>query len=205
MGLAPPCLPTCLPARWPAGLPVCLLVIARQGRQRTRRLRRVAPSPCPVKPARHWLGWLRKPSTSPSPTHCICSPAPPRSALLSAPPFRHAGATAHDTQRPWLADVLMALLQRAAELDLLPATVPAEDAEVAAASWRAQLPRLYELVERHVSALHEAFQAGMALGQKDTAAEAKALMPISLVRVLVPHCTKEQAGALRGMLRDLGV
>lgn len=116
-----------------------------------------------------------------------------------------AGANAHDTQRPWLADVLMALLQRAAELDLLPATVPAEAAAPAAAAWRGALPRLYALVERHVGALHQAFQAGMAMGEQEAAAQVKVLMPISLVRVLLPHCSQEQAGALRGMLRDLGV
>ena len=101
--------------------------------------------------------------------------------------------------------MLTALLQRAAELDLLPATVPPEEAAAAAATWRQQLPRLYALVERHVSALHEAFQAGMAMGEREAAAEVKALMPISLVRVLLPHCTKEQAGVLRSVLRNLGV
>ena len=116
-----------------------------------------------------------------------------------------AGANAHDTQRPWLADVLTALLQRAAELDLLPATVPEDEAAAVAAAWRRQLPSLFTLVERHVSALHEAFQAGMAMGEKEAAAEVKALMPIPLVRVLAPHCTPQQAAHLRGRIADLGV
>lgn len=99
----------------------------------------------------------------------------------------------------------MALLQRAAELDLLPATVPEEAAAAAAAAWRRQLPLLYALVERHVSALHEAFQAGMAMGEKEAAAEIKQLMPIFLVRVLGPHCTPQQVAHLRGKIADLGV
>ena len=101
--------------------------------------------------------------------------------------------------------MLTALLQRAAELDLLPATVPDEEAAAAAAAWRRQLPSLYALVERHVSALHEAFQAGMTMGEKEAAAEVKALMPIPLVRVLTPHCTQQQAAHLRGRIADLGV
>jgi hypothetical protein len=120
-------------------------------------------------------------------------------------PLYAPGANAHDTQRPWLVDVLTALLQRAAELDLLPATVPEEDAAAAAATWRRQMPALYALVERHVSALHEAFQAGVAMGEKEAAAEVKALMPISLVRVLTPHCTQQQAAQLRSRIADLGV
>ena len=148
----------------------------------------------------------------------------------------------------------MALLQRAAELDLLPATVsccdpllgccpavlhlvlarqwqeqplagglaahgylctrmsipssplqvPAEGAEAAAAAWRAALPRFAALVERHVGALHEAYRAGLAMGEKEAAAEVRALVPIALVRVLLPHCAPEAAGALRSILRDLG-
>ncbi|EFN58497.1 expressed protein [Chlorella variabilis] len=115
------------------------------------------------------------------------------------------GATAHDTQRPWLADVLTALLQRGAELDLLPGAAAPEREAAAAAAWRHHLPALYSLVERHVGALHEAFQAGVAMGEQEAAAEVKALMPISLVRVLLPHCTAQQAGVLRRQLLDLGV
>ena len=144
---------------------------------------------------------------------CCCeppgvrSPLGQRSALTprSPPPSHPAGANAHDTQRPWLADVLAALLQRAAELDLLPATVPGEGAEAAAAAWRGGLPRLAALVERHVGALLEAYRAGLALGEKEAAAEVRALMPIPLVRVLAPHCDKAQADALRGAIRELGV
>lgn len=99
----------------------------------------------------------------------------------------------------------MALLQRAAELDLLPATVPAEDAAAAATAWRAQLPQLYSLVARHVGALHEAYQAGVAMGEKEAAAEVKSLMPIALVRVLLPHCSREQAGGLRDAIASLGI
>lgn len=115
------------------------------------------------------------------------------------------GANAHDTQRTWLADVLVALLQRAAELDLQPATVPGEEAAAPAAAWRGGLPRLYALVQRHVSALLEAYQAGLAMGEAEAAGEVKALMPIPLVRVLLPHCTKQQADTLRNALLDLGV
>ena len=172
----------------PAGLLCTLYSLCCVGWLEGRLLLSAAPSLCPP----HCLSsWLSVPGILPPP------PLP-----LAPPP---AGATAHDTQRPWLSDVLTALLQRAAELDLLPATVPPEEAAAAAAIWRQQLPRLYALVERHVSALHEAFQAGMAMGEKEAAAEVKALMPISLVRVLLPHCSKEQAGVLRSALRDLGV
>ena len=101
--------------------------------------------------------------------------------------------------------MLAALLQRAAELDLLPSGAPPEGASAAAAAWRAELPRLVALVQRHVGALHEAYRAGLAMGEREAAAEVKALMPIPLVRVLTPHCTPDQAAALRAVLVDLGV
>jgi hypothetical protein len=59
-------------------------------------------------------------------------------------------------------------------------------------------------VERHVGALTEAYRAGLGMGEHEAAAEVKALVPISLVRVLLPHCGPEQTAALRAMLRDLG-
>lgn len=43
------------------------------------------------------------------------------------------------------------------------------------------------------------------MGEREAAAEVKSLMPIPLVRVLLPHCTPQQAKALRAMLQDLGV
>lgn len=160
-------------------------------------------APASVRRVRRAGGSL--PAKRPASMRKAACPMLPAGLPTLPPVAASAGANAHDAQRPWLADVLMALLQRAAELDLLPSTVPDEGVSPAAAAWRGTLPRLHALVERHVSALHEAFQAGMAMGEREAAAQVKALMPISLVRVLLPHCSQEQAGALRGMLRDLGV
>lgn len=56
-----------------------------------------------------------------------------------------------------------------------------------------------------MGALLEAYRAGIELGEKEAAAEVKALMPIPLVRVLAPHCDKATADGLRGAIRELGV
>jgi hypothetical protein len=114
-----------------------------------------------------------------------------------------AGASAQDSQRPWLAEVLTALLQRGAELDLAPGGEPAQGAEAAAAAWRAALPRLSELVASHAGALRAAYQAGLAMGERAAADEVRALVPFALVRVLLPHCGHQEAEGLRELLRDM--
>jgi hypothetical protein len=43
------------------------------------------------------------------------------------------------------------------------------------------------------------------MGEAEAAAEVRALVPVSLVRVLLPHCSPDQAGSLRGHLREVGV
>jgi hypothetical protein len=106
---------------------------------------------------------------------------------------------------PWVWNVLEALLQRAVELDLAP--TPATSAEPAAElapHWQRQFGRLYELVHRHTSALHEAFKAGREMGDAEGCAEVRGLVPIALIRTLLPHCTKAQQDEMRSMLVDFG-
>ena len=122
-----------------------------------------------------------------------------------------AGHKASDTQVPWLGSVLEALLQRAAELDLAPDTsAAAGPAEAAAAAaelagrWGQQFDLLYALVHRHTAALHEAFKAGREVGDAEGCAEVRGLVPIGLVRTMLPLCRKAQQDELRAILVDFG-
>ena len=120
------------------------------------------------------------------------------------------GHNASDTQVPWLGSVLEALLQRAAELDLAPDTsaaagpAEAEAAAELAGRWRQQFDLLYALVHRHTAALHEAFKAGREVGDAEGCAEVRGLVPIGLVRTMLPLCRKAQQDELRAILVDFG-
>ena len=109
---------------------------------------------------------------------------------------------------PWLASVLLALLQRAGELDLAPDTsapAPSDESPAELAQlWRRQFGQLYTLVHRHVSALHEAFKAGREMGDVEGCGEVHALVPIALIRTMLLHCSQEQQEEMRGMLVDFG-
>lgn len=116
-----------------------------------------------------------------------------------------AGHKATDTQVPWLCDIIVALLQRATELDLLQDSGPAaEPAAELAPLWERHFAGLYVLVHRHVSALHEAFRAGREVGDAAGCAEVRSLVPIGLIRTMLPHCAKAQQDEMRAILVDFG-
>lgn len=126
-----------------------------------------------------------------------CTPWP--SLLL-----RPAGHKATDTQVPWLANVLEALLQRAAELDLAPPDSPGEEGPPSALAqlWQERFGALYAVLHRHVAALHGAFQAGKGMGDTEGCAEVRGLVPIALIRTALPHCSRAQQEEMRSMLVD---
>lgn len=104
---------------------------------------------------------------------------------------------------PWLAHLLAALLARAAEFEMGPAVVPPKEAAQAAASWRAGFPRLYAMLHAHAAAVHGALKEARALGDPATVAEVTALVPLPLLRAMLPHCDKDQAAALRSIIADV--
>jgi len=120
-------------------------------------------------------------------------------------PREHTG----DNRLPWLCDVLSSLLQRAAEFELSSAAelVGAEEdaaRKETAAQWRANFDLLYATVSRHVEALADAADDAKKEEDVEGVEEIKRLMPVSLVRSMLPHCSKSQEQALRAALTVCG-
>ena len=109
---------------------------------------------------------------------------------------------------PWLEAILEALLQRAVELELAPGDGSSagalEPSSALASRWQELFGRLHAVLLRHVAALHEAHAAGKALGDSDGCAEVRGLLPIGLVRTLLPHCGPAAHQELRSLLVDFG-
>ncbi|EIE24972.1 hypothetical protein COCSUDRAFT_83665 [Coccomyxa subellipsoidea C-169] len=105
----------------------------------------------------------------------------------------------------WLADLLIAILQRAQELGLAEyaserRAVPDNAAVVDGKAWRSHFGVFFKLVLEHVSTLVEVFTMATASGATEAAEYARAIVPVNLVRNLLPHATDFQREQLRAKL-----
>ena len=103
---------------------------------------------------------------------------------------------------PWLAHVLTALLQRAADFEMGAAVVPPEGAAEAAAAWKAGFPCLYDAVHAHAAAQLVAAKGAEEREDKVAAARARGLVPVALLLAMLPHVTQEQGAGLRNIVAD---
>lgn len=116
------------------------------------------------------------------------------------------GERAADTKYPWLAQVLVALLQRASELDLSKRPLSDEaEKEKTEAAWIDRFSALYGAVVDHVGALDRAVEEAGELDDAAVVEEIRSFVPVGLVKSMVPLCSKEQEEKLRGLLASLGV
>lgn len=127
----------------------------------------------------------------------------PEAVLL---PLFAPGENEADGRMPWLCDVLTALLQRAAEFELSSAVPAGKSAQAdCSVAWKVHFEKLYTAVERHVLALQEGIAAAKAEGEAAVVDEVRKLVPVGLVRSMLPHCSEAQKGALRGALSAMGL
>lgn len=126
---------------------------------------------------------------------------PPENLLL---PLFPPGVKPSEPHAPWLANLLEALLQRAAELDLAPDASAGEQPAGSdlAQRWQQQFDRLYGLLRRHLGALREAFQAGREMGDAAGCEEVRGLLPIGLIRGVLRHCSAAQQEETRALLAE---
>jgi DNA topoisomerase 2-associated protein PAT1 len=132
--------------------------------------------------------------------------ANPEAVLM---PLFAPGEGAADRRYPWLADALAGLLQRAAELELSTAVPAGKGAEGeggagAGAAWGPLFAGLYGVAHRHAAALLEALEAAREDGDEEGAGEVKRLMPVPLIRSLLPLCSQPQEEELRAVLNAVG-
>lgn len=93
----------------------------------------------------------------------------------------------------WLADIIQALLQRAAELE-----VGAEGAtDACSLAWRKNFGIIYDAIKTHLQAI--------AADPPGTAEGVRASVPLGLVRSLIQHSNEEKAAWMKSMLSTLGV
>jgi len=115
---------------------------------------------------------------------------------------RHKGGNASSV--PWLVDIFTALLQRAAEVELLPdeGSLNEEDYN----TWRREFGILYDLIYNHMQALQlAASNARDVEGNLSRLEEIRKVVPMDLVRVLLQHCAQEQALQMKAVLASIGV
>ncbi|CAL8464049.1 g3584 [Coccomyxa elongata] len=114
------------------------------------------------------------------------------------------GERAHE-RHAWLSDILIALLQRAQELGLAEyaserRAAPDNAAAADGKAWRSHFGVFFTLVLEHVSTLVEVFTMANAAGAMEAADYARQIVPVNLVRNLLPHATDPQREQLRAKL-----
>ncbi|KAK9814288.1 hypothetical protein WJX72_003466 [[Myrmecia] bisecta] len=111
----------------------------------------------------------------------------------------------------WLADVVVALLQRAQELNVSDtALTKAPDSAGASANpeaaiWQEAFDALFGLVHRHLLALLELYQLAKGAGAEAEAAQQylRKVVPVNLIRAALPHANEQQRDDLRAVLSEL--
>lgn len=115
---------------------------------------------------------------------------------------RHKGGSA--SSLPWLVDIFTALLQRAAEVELLPDEGSINDEDYI--TWKREFGILYDLVYNHMQALQQAAtNARDVEGNLSRFEEIRKVVPLELVRVLLQHCAQGQSVQMKAVLASIGV
>ncbi|KAK9831530.1 hypothetical protein WJX81_006306 [Elliptochloris bilobata] len=131
--------------------------------------------------------------------------ASPAAALL--PMF--AAGDRSGGHRAWLADVLAALLLSAQDAGLAEYAserrAMEEEGPHAAEgrAWHGAFDTLYGPLERHMATLLEVYRAAQAAGAQEAAEYARAIVPVDLIRAVLPHLTELRRERLRDTLNVL--
>ncbi len=139
--------------------------------------------------------------------------ASPADALLPLlPPMsledEAAGVATATAARPWLTDVLCALLLRAQELGLagigsIAPSGPGTPSPADAARWAGSVGGLWALLAKHVDTLVAVHAMAVEAGAAEAAAYAVRVVPVALIRTALPHAGEAQADAVKAGLAKL--
>lgn len=136
--------------------------------------------------------------------------ASPADALLPLlpPSSDDEEVAAATTVRPWLSDVLCAILLRAQELGLAGVgseapSGPSAPSPAESARWEASVGGLWALLAKHVDTLVAVHAMAVAAGASEAAAYAVRVVPVDLIRTALPHADEATAAAVKAGLAKL--
>jgi len=119
-----------------------------------------------------------------------------------------AAAAPPASARPWLSDVLCAVLLRAQEVGLAgvgseapsgPGAPTADDK----ARWAGSVGGLWALLAKHVDTLAAVHDMALAAGASEAAEYARRVVPVDLIRTALPHAGEEVAAAVKAGMAKL--
>ncbi|KAL3158886.1 hypothetical protein ABBQ32_011601 [Trebouxia sp. C0010 RCD-2024] len=138
-----------------------------------------------------------------TPASSASQPLTPSERLL---PLSHPRASPGSHGPEWVADLLVAVLQRAGELGLSQMAVLATDGLSGAESlaWRASFDAFFQVISGHMAALAELYKHATAQGIHEAADYTRGIVPVNVIRATLPHATEAQRDNMRRYLQELG-
>ncbi|KAA6418002.1 MAG: hypothetical protein FRX49_12002 [Trebouxia sp. A1-2] len=130
-------------------------------------------------------------------------PLTPSERLL---PLSHPRASPGSQSPEWVADLLVAVLQRAGELGLNQMAVVATDGLSGAEglAWRASFNAFFQVISGHMAALAELYKHATAQGIHEAADYTRGIVPVNVIRATLPHANEAQRDNMRRYLQELG-
>lgn len=106
----------------------------------------------------------------------------------------------------WVADLLVAVLQRAGELGLSQMAIAAPDGLSGAEglAWRASFDAFFQVISGHMAALTELYRHAMAQGIREAADYTRGIVPVNVIRATLPHANEAQRNNMQRYLQELG-
>ncbi|KAL0039498.1 hypothetical protein WJX79_010600 [Trebouxia sp. C0005] len=121
-------------------------------------------------------------------------------------PLSHPRASPGSQSPEWVADLLVAVLQRAGELGLNQMAVVATDGLSGAEglAWRASFNAFFQVISGHMAALAELYKHATAQGIHEAADYTRGIVPVNVIRATLPHANEAQRDNMRRYLQELG-